>query len=236
MRIPLSIIGPQRSWLACVLLLSPFLGVPPRAMAQASVSHSSANGVSLPPRLRAAVDRLADSARTLGLPYQPLYLKAAEGVLKGASEERVTVVVSRLLAELSEARQALGTEATSAELVAGASAVHAGVDAAMLRRIHAARASAPSGNSLVMALVVLADLVARHVTPEIATTSVSALAERAAPDLDFADLRSDVEREVERGQPPDVVTRARTTAILRRLPADERRSAPQRPLDPTLRP
>jgi hypothetical protein len=192
----------------------------PRLAAQSVASQSPTP--TLPPALRAAVDRLADSARTLGVPTEPLYLKAAEGVLKGASDDRVASVVSRLLGELREARRGLGADATSAELVAGASVIHAGMDVDALRRVGDARQRQRSGNSLVMPLVVLADLVARHVTPEIATASVTALAARGAPDREFASLRALVEREIGRGQPPDAATRTRTDIILRGISAGER--------------
>jgi hypothetical protein len=196
-----------------------------------SRAEASATGSTLSPGLRAAVDRLADSARAFGVPTEPLYLKAAEGVLKGADDDRVAVVVGRMLTELREARQGLGGDATSAELIAGASVVHAGLDAAALRRVRAARAGARTDNALVMPLVVLADLVARRVTPETATASVIALAERGAPDAEFDDLRSVVEREIRRGQPPDAATRARTAVILQAMP---RPSAPRR--EPVGRP
>jgi hypothetical protein len=190
---------------------------------QTTTLDATAPAPSLSPGLRVSIDRLADSARALGLPTEPLYLKAAEGVLKHAPEDRVSAVVSRLLGELTESRRALGADATSAELVAGASVVHAGVESAVLRHVRAARGKAPTDNSLVMALVVLADLVARHVTPDLATASVTALVERRAPDQEFAGLRSHVEREIGQGRSPDDATRRRTAAILRGLPAAQRR-------------
>ena len=207
------------------------VGAPIMLHAQAPTTDASATGASLPAALRATVDRLADSARVLGVPPEPLYLKAAEGVLKGASNERVGVVVARLLAELREARRGLGTDVTIAELVAGASVVHAGMDAATLQRVRAARRDARTGNSLVMPLVVLADLVARRVTPDIATASVTALAARGAADEEFADLRSTVEQAIGRGSPPDAATRARTAILLRGPRADVRRQGPPSPLD-----
>jgi hypothetical protein len=183
-----------------------------------SRAEDPATGSTLSPGLRAAIDRLADSARAVGVPAEPLYLKAAEGVLKGAADDRVAVVVGRMLTELREARRGLGDDATSAELIAGASVVHAGLDATALRRVRAARAGTRADNALVMPLVVLADLVARRVTPETATASVIALAERGAPDAEFDDLRSVVEREIRRGQPPDAAARARTAVILQAMP------------------
>jgi hypothetical protein len=167
--------------------------------------------------LRTAVDRLADSARALNVPAEPLYLKAAEGVLKGAADERVTDVVRRLLSELVESRRALGADASSGEVVAGATVIHARVDPALLRRLRDAQLEARpgSGGSLVMSLVVLADLVARRVSPDVAIASITALAQRGTPDQQLTILRSSIEREIAGGQAPDVATRARTAVILR---------------------
>jgi hypothetical protein len=139
----------------------------------------------------------------LGVPAEPLYLKAAEGVLKRAPDARVAAAVGRLLGELAEARRALGPGAADDELVAAASVLHAGLEPAALRRLRASRAPGADGGSLLMPLVVLADLVARHVSPELATSSVATLVERGAPDEELATLRSRVEREVVRGRRPD---------------------------------
>ena len=85
-----------------------------------------------------------------------------------------------------------------------------------------------------MPLVVLADLVARRVTPAIATESVIALAARGAPDAEFAGLRSVVESEIRRGQSPDAAARARTAVILRAMPGDDRMGSSRS--DPLARP
>jgi hypothetical protein len=184
---------------ACALLLA--LASP--AAGQATGPNGAPAAPSLPAALRADVDRLADSARALGVPAEPLYLKAAEGVLKHAPDDRVAAAVGRLLGELVEARRALGPRAEGDELVAAASVLHAGLEPAALRRIRASRGSRADGGSLLMPLVVLADLVARRVSPELATSSVALLVERGAPDEELASLRSRVERDVVRGQRPD---------------------------------
>lgn len=207
----------------------------PSARAQTPPVEPPAMSPQWSPALRGAVDRLADSARVAGISSAPLYLKAAEGVLKRAPDERVAAAVRRLLDELREARRNLGPSATDAELVAGASVLHAGLDAGALRRVRDARRATRPDGSLVMPLVVLADLVARHVTPDVATASVAALTERGAPDGELASLRAHIEREIGRGESPDGATRARTAAILRAVPANEPRDGPT-PLDPRMRP
>ena len=72
----------SRALIACALIAGITVGTAPVLRGQSQATESA--GSTLSPALRAAVDRLADSARTAGVPVEPLYLKAAEGVLKGA--------------------------------------------------------------------------------------------------------------------------------------------------------
>src|SRR5690606_18089936 len=95
----------------------------------------------LQPATRGAIERLADSLRGDGLPWEPLYAKSAEGVLKGADDARILRAVRSLARELGDASAALGPSAAPAEVVAGASALHAGVPPADLRRLARTRAS-----------------------------------------------------------------------------------------------
>ena len=81
------------------------LGTVPLLHAQ-SRAEASATGSTLSPGLRAAVDRLADSARAIGVPAEPLYLKAAEGVLKGA-ERTLTEVRPAMIIEVSANHEAV---------------------------------------------------------------------------------------------------------------------------------
>jgi len=63
-----------------------------------------------------------DSARTAGLPAEPLVDKALEGAAKHASGDRIVAVVRDLSARLAETRSALGGYGTSEELSAGTAA------------------------------------------------------------------------------------------------------------------
>ena len=180
-------------------------------------SASPAGATQLAPSLKAAVERLADSARTLGLPTDPLFAKAAEGTLKGADEQRVMIAVRRLARELSDAKSALGDGATGAELEAGASALHAGVAPELVARLgRTARERATPGR-LVMPLVTLADMVARNVSAQAAVASIETLISRGAGDAQLAGLRSDVERDIAAGERPDVAVQRRSASIVRGL-------------------
>jgi len=194
--------------------------VPTIAFAQSGASASSAGAAPrLAPGVELAVNRLADSARRRGLPSDPLFAKAAEGALKGADSTRIVDVVRRLLGELGVARSALPASAESAELVAAASALHAGVTPAQLARVARIEGGVERSRSdrLVMPLVVLADLVARRVSADVAVSSIEPLLAREAPDAEFANLRTAIERDIANGSSPDAATRARSAAVVRTL-------------------
>ncbi len=110
----------------------------------ASTARAQANTLPqrLAPDVRATIDRLMDSVRAAGLPTGPLADKAAEGVLKGADDQRILVAVRMLARELGEARTILGSASDAALLSATASALHAGAAPGELRRI-----ARPSGKN-----------------------------------------------------------------------------------------
>ena len=167
----------------------------------------------LPERLsvatRATLDRLIDSARTAGVPSMPLYDKVSEGVLKGADDERIVRAVRTLVRELSDARAVLGPSAGLPLLSAGASALHAGVSSADLRRIARPSAAATDPGTLTTALVTLVDLVAKRVPVALATSSIQSLVDHRATDRQFTELRSGVEQDILAGRSPDASVSAR---------------------------
>jgi hypothetical protein len=120
---------------------------------------------------RDAVVALIDSARADGIPSEPLVQKALEGASKRADGARILNAVRMLDRELGDARAALGAASSDAEIIAGASALHAGIAPAALVRMRASRAH----GSLTVALAVLSDLIARGVPGDTATTVISAL-------------------------------------------------------------
>lgn len=173
------------------------------------------------PGVDSVVSRLADSARARGLPAEPLLAKAAEGKLKGADSTRIVDAVRGLIRDLNVAKTTLCPNATGPELTAAASALHAGVTPAQLARVGRVTACSESGASrpprLVMPLVVLADLVARRVSTELAVSSLETLVSRGAPDAQFASLRTAIERDISNGDAPDAAMRRRSATVLRSL-------------------
>lgn len=180
----------------------------------------------LQPATRAAIERVADSLRSEGLPDAPVYSKAAEGVLKGADDARILTVVRSLARELGDARAALGGEARDAEIVAGASALHSGVPEAELRRMRD-RQPRGSSTSLAVPLTVLADMITRGVPPNDAAASVNALLERRVDDARFQALRVGIERDISAGRPPGAAAEAWTQRVLRNAPPTAPRGIPR---------
>ncbi|MGE5232195.1 MAG: hypothetical protein ACM3NS_10660 [Deltaproteobacteria bacterium] len=139
----------------------------------------------LDPITAGAVQSLVDSARAGGLPTEPLVQKALEGNTLGASGERIRAAVGTLYGQLSQARTALGSSATDAEVTAGAGAIRAGVPADTLRQLRTLR----SGRSLGVPISVLTDLLAEGTPADRAYRSVFDLARDGRPDDDFLALR-----------------------------------------------
>ena len=150
-----------------------------------------------------SVQHLVDSARASSLPTEPLVQKALEGSTMGASGDRIRIAVEALLGQLARARNALGGRATEGELTAAAGALRAGLPAGALRQLHEIR----SGQSLVVPISVLTDLVAEGLPAEQATREVFDLARQGRSDAEFVELRRRVQ--IQRGgrpgvpQPPD---------------------------------
>jgi hypothetical protein len=147
----------------------------------------------------ASVQQVVDSARIVGLPTEPLVQKALEGRTLGASGERIVAAVAALRGQLGRARDALGGDASDAELTAAAGALRAGLPPGALRRLQSLR----SGRPLIVPIAVLTDLVAEGVPAEEATRSVLDLARDGRPDDEFVALRRQIQlqRRGEAGEP-----------------------------------
>ena len=136
------------------------------------------------------VQQVVDSAKAAGLPSEPLVQKALEGATLGASNDRIVAAVQGLHGQLRRARQALGGDASDAELTAAAGALRAGLEPSALQRLQSLRPDQP----LVVPIAVLTDLVAEGVPPAEATRSVLDLARDGRPDDEFVALRRQVQQ------------------------------------------
>jgi len=174
---------------------------------------------------RTAVEAAVDSARLAGLPTEPLVLKALEGASKRAPGPRIVSAVRSLARELGNARAALGDASSADELTAGAAALHAGASAAELSALRAAGPRRP----LTVPLAVLADLVARGVPADTASSVIRSLTAHGTHDDGFLALRAGVERDIVAGMAPAGAASARARAIVIAPPGAP---VPVKPPDP----
>ena len=166
----------------------------------------------LSPSARATLERIIDSANVGGLPVDPLYSKVREGLFRSAPESQVIAAVQRLGKALGDARAALGDSVGPEEITAGANALRAGIRATDLTRLRESRRKAD--HPLTVALVVLADLAARGVPPDIAAASVNELVTRNVSDGSLMSFRQNVERDVTGGRSPASAIDSRTRALI----------------------
>lgn len=134
---------------------------------------------------RARVESVLAAARDDGLPTEPLVQKALEGSSKGAGGPRIAAAVETMLADLRNARQALGPGASPGELVSAAAAMRAGATPAMVGEM---RRLAPRGG-VAVPLAVFTDLVAGGMTVDTAWHSVDELARNGGQEQEFLELR-----------------------------------------------
>jgi hypothetical protein len=111
----------------------------------------------LPETVFRDVDALATEAAMEGIPSEPLYNKALEGMAKRVPPDRLLPAITRYAGQLRQARGAFGRQGSQPLVVAGADALQRGVDVEILRRLGQEGGEGPGPSP--MAVLVLADLV-----------------------------------------------------------------------------
>lgn len=168
----------------------------------------------LDPATVALVQSQVDSARRLGLPTEPLVMRALEGATRGAPGPRIAEAVHAYVGRLAGARAALGPNAPEGDLVAGASAIYAGVRPERLTELRRARRGAP----IALAASVLVDLVAKGVPAERASAELVRLVARRPDDEALRLLAASVRDDVAGGVLPASAVTRRVSGILVTLP------------------
>jgi hypothetical protein len=163
---------------------------------------------------QALVLRTVDSARTRGLPVEPIVDKALEGATKRAAGPRIQSAVSTLLHRLEQARDALAPNPGPRDIVAGADALAYGATREALVTMRAIRPN----ESIAVPLGVLTQLVASGVPVSRATRVVAELLRRGARDEQLIALNEDVRSYVAAGASPEVALDVRTRGLNAVLP------------------
>jgi hypothetical protein len=168
---------------------------------------------------RKALSAIVDSARAQGIPVEPLMEKVYQGLAMGADGSRIVVAVRSLTFEMGNAHRVLGAVATTDELKAAASAVHAGVPAVELGKM---KKQSGLRRSLTLPFTVLADIVSRGVPVSAATNAIKSLVGAGAKDKDISDFQRNVSVDIEQGAQPAAAAETRAKGAAPTPKADNR--------------
>jgi hypothetical protein len=163
-------------------------------------------GARLDAPTRKAISALVDSARAQGIPVEPLMEKVYQGLAMGADGPRIIIAVRSLTTELGSAHRVLGSVATTDEIKAAASAMHAGVPAVELGKM---KKQSGLRRSLTLPFTVLADIVSRGVPVQTAANAIRSLVGAGAKDKDISDFQRNVSVDIEKGAPPAAAAETR---------------------------
>ncbi|MBT8397558.1 MAG: hypothetical protein HKO65_13585 [Gemmatimonadetes bacterium] len=111
----------------------------------------------LPTQVFESIDALATEVGREGIPAEPLFNKALEGLAKRVPSDRLLPAVTRYAGQLRMAREAFGGLGSGPLYVAGADALQRGVEPELLSRLGQREGDSPGASP--MAVLVLADLV-----------------------------------------------------------------------------
>ena len=168
---------------------------------------------------RKALFAIVDSARAQGIPVEPLMEKVYQGLAMGADGSRIVVAVRSLTLEMGNAHRVLGAVATTDELKAAASAVHAGVPAVELGKM---KKQSGLRRSLTLPFTVLADIVSRGVPVAAATNAIKSLMGAGAKDKDISDFQRNVSVDIEKGAQPAAAAETRAKGAVVPNPKEDR--------------
>lgn len=196
--------------LAGALALALPLALPLAAHAQGNRNTLSSR---LDPSTRVAVQAIVDSARRAKLPTAPLIDKALEGAAKHSDGPNIVSAVRQLSVELGQSKRVLGSGASTAELQASATAMHAGVSS---RDIALLRSAAGPHRRVTLPLAVMTDLIGRNVPVATASQVVVGLARAGAHDSDLTMFERNVRLDIERGADPSAAAQTRARGVMLR--------------------
>jgi hypothetical protein len=169
---------------------------------------------------RKTLSAIVDSARAQGIPVEPLMEKVYQGLAMGADGSRIVVAVRSLTFEMGNAHRVLGAVATTDELKAAASAVHAGVPAVELGKM---KKQSGLRRSLTLPFTVLADIVSRGVPVSAATNAIKSLVGAGAKDKDISDFQRNVSVDIEKGAQPAAAAETRAKGAVAPTPKADNR-------------
>ena len=158
----------------------------------------------LPPRVFENLEALASELSASGIPDEPLFNKALEGMAKRVPSDRLLPAVRSYAGRLGDARRALGPHAGIPLLVAGADALQRGVSTEALRALPSDRPRSP------VALLVLAELMESGVPQDRAVEILRQAMQNRTQDARMLDITARVRRLIRDGlTPQEAIDRVR---------------------------
>jgi len=176
---------------------------------------------------RPKVQALIDSARSEGLPWNSLRLKAIEGINKKTySSKAIYEALRNYYRSLELSRASLGPMASDQEIETGASALAAGVSTEDLAKFRVPG----TGRSPMQALTYLADLIDKHNVPRNdAIEAFTKLWKDGAADAEFDGLWHLVDQDILGGVSPRAALQSRMKSLPPRAkpPVDQETENPR---------
>lgn len=185
-------------------------GVSETAWAQGTGDLERAKAA-LPARAARSLERVVTTARSRGIPTEPLIDKALEGAAKNVAPDRIIAVVQRLADQLEHARSLLSDGPTTAlEITAVADALQRGIPDDAVRAL---RRDAKKEEPIGQAVHVLADLLDQGVPVDRGIEVLDAWRGQGARSDQLRELPIAVERLIREGVMPERAAAAVTSAI-----------------------
>lgn len=150
----------------------------------------------LPPDVYRDIVELAEELRPQGVPAEPLFSKALEGMAKRVPPDRLMPAVRSYAGRLGQARGALGGGAPIPLVIAGADAIQRGVPPEVLGSLPADRPRSP------VAVLVLAELLESGVPRDRAIDLMRQAMEQRTRDERMLRIPARLRRMIRDGVPP----------------------------------
>lgn len=166
------------------------------AFAQSAQAQSTLDGIDTDRETAAQLARIVESAKSRGLPTDPIVAQVRHGALIHVAPARLVAAAQAVARRLDQSREALGADAPLGDIAAGQDALSIkGVTGQMLRDI---RATQPNV-SVAVPIGVVAQLVASGVQPGPAAETVRRLMLGHATNSQLVGLGNDVNHDVAAG-------------------------------------
>ena len=156
----------------------------------------------LPAPVFANLDALATDLAQDGIPSDPIFNKALEGMAKRVPADRIFPAITRYAGQLRQAQSAFEGSSNSSLLVAGADAIQRGVRVEDLRMLPGGRGPGAGQDASPMAVLVLADLVEAGVPAERALGVLQEAMRMRTQDREMLGISARVRQLMRQGQSP----------------------------------